>query len=126
MASDMPIRRTFFVGEGLDAHFIRLRWSDPEPVTWIDVEIFRVVSEKDGQPMFLNAPEMGPEMSTEARIPEIDGFVKWDGCTQLGFTDRDHLAMHFDGDEQIVQMCDAIREARRVALVDVMNGAEYL
>lgn len=118
-----PVGLEWFIGRDLGDWFVRLRWdSEADVVHWIDIELFEIASlDPDGSPMFRNSPEIGPDLSTVASVPDLSGFVKWDGCSQFYFPEAPGPQFHFDDDRSVVRVFEAIREARRVAMARVMR-----
>ncbi len=108
-------------------HFVRLRGKrndDDQSFTWIDFEVFTVPAFSEGAPSFYATDEFeiagergGLTTDIDAAFPSVTGFVKGDGCTQMWFHDQ---PVHFDSEDGMQAMFDAIKSARVKAL-DVMR-----
>jgi hypothetical protein len=85
-------------------------------VLWVDFELFNVTCRReDGTPEY-GKPSGGlsPDPFDERVEPDVEGFVKWDGCTQLYFQ-NDGPGFHADCWQDITEWVDAIRAARMLA-----------
>lgn len=84
---------------------IRLYWTPNEasghqPTHWIDFEIFEAVGldgvRDDSPPLYYatESRELSDGVTTDLNkaVPDVHGFVKWDGCTQIHFPD----GLHYD------------------------------
>ncbi len=111
------MKREFYVPRlELEGFLVRLSWSDmhghrPDRPSSVDIEIYDITSTSmDGTQAFY-----GEEHTPEPKVPLIRGFIKGDGCMQIGFTDEGYH-MHFDQDRHVDQLFRVISEARRAAL----------
>lgn len=113
-----------------DAYTIRLRWDDPKPgdhrpAYWINFELFSLLGPDEPRIYNKRGSTYSPnpvESIDEAEI-EVDGFVKWDGCTEYGFPggrphfcswrgiQAQHTAIELARDEGL-RLCESIDEYR--------------
>lgn len=122
------LRETFEVAHDGAGYVVKLFWEPSEtrvngtPI-WVDfeiVEIFGVVPEPPGQKR-LYSGENDPVSELGDAWPFINGFVKFDGCTQW-WADCAHVDEAVDLDV----LLGAIRLARHRALLAINEGAEQI
>lgn len=97
-----------------------IRWAFEEtPTHWVDFAVFSVVGCDESGPMYPSPGAMS-SMDTvsdiEEAAPTVEGFVKWDGCTQFSFPD----AVHIDSRDDMDSLFEAIQYARQVAMVEII------
>ncbi len=97
-----------------------IRWAyEDSPTHWVDFAVFDVVGCTDDGPCYL-LPGWGSTMDSTQDIeqagPMVEGFVKWDGCTQFSFPD----GVHIDSLDDMADLFAAIEHARRVAMVEII------
>lgn len=107
--------REFFFGDQDSEWLVRLEWSlsDDKAYT-VGFLMFEVRGRDAKHPM---ARLYGDNFSPKATEPEVQGDVKWDGCTSFHFGDT---AMHVCNGEELTLLFDTLAEVRRVALDEVM------
>lgn len=119
-------RRTIVLGDfhkpGSDETHVRL-FSEPNEdgeTYWVDFQIFEIVGcdhepyQAPGRKFFnrkgaTSSPD--PVYTYEEAQPIVDGFVKWDGCTQFEFPD----GVHVDCKRHLEALFSAVGEARKAA-----------
>lgn len=122
-----PLQEQFNHADGsVFGCIIRLYWtvsgtSGHQPTHWIDFEIFEAVGldgVRDDSPPLYYATESrelsdGVTTDLDKAVPDVSGFVKWDGCTQVYFSaDRDTPALHYDDRAGLAGILAAIVRAQ--------------
>ena len=108
-----------------DIDTFTIRWAraenDDGKCRWVDFAIYQVTMvEEDGRPLhpIPNAPSnMEVTDDIDKAGPLVEGFVKWDGCTQWSMPDGGHV----DGRRAYEAFLDALDEARHVALTEIID-----
>jgi hypothetical protein len=107
-----------------DAGGFTIRWAhDDEKPIWCDFAIYPVLGVELGGRVLYETPDAvnpmdAPTSDLDAAQPLVTGFVKWDGCTQWW----QHDGGHVDDRATFEEFFDALAEARRVALTEMLVG----
>lgn len=126
--SKNPVQQTYWThGQELGSYLVRFRWDPDEEsrVYWIDFEVHEVTTtDMDGNPSFMVGLELneGLTENPDEALPTVQGFVKWDGCTQIWFSDESPM-IHADCQEDLTCLFSCLTEIREKAL-DVMGTRE--
>lgn len=101
----------------LDGYAVRWAHADPDEqgVLWVDFAIYEVIGQDLAGRHLYRLPDWRGAMDNTTEIdaagPLIDGFVKWDGCTQWHQSEGAHI----DDLGGLRQLFAVIELARRVA-----------
>lgn len=96
----------------------RVRWETSEH--WLDFKAYEAISETlsgpdAGQKQFWEDPDKLSASPLNADVskckPTLEGFVKWDGCAEIGL-DR----QHFCGARDVAEFCEVLKALHRLAL----------
>lgn len=120
-----PLQEQFSFNDGVPfGRVVRLFWSPSEthqPTHWIDFEIFEAIGldgiNADSPPAYYASEERDLSANTttdlDKAVPDVSGFVKWDGCTQIYFSaDRNTPALHYDDRAGLAGLLAAIVRAQ--------------
>ncbi len=90
-------------------------------IYWVDVEIYACAG-YDAQGLLWPAKEQGAHSTHNPDDAEVvvDGFFKWDGCTQL------KMDVHVDDNDDLQRLFSAISLARREAAKIVIADKQGL
>lgn len=116
-----PLQEQFPAGDGsVLGRVVRLYWapsaaSGHQPTHWIDFDIYESVgldgTSDDSPPLYYatETRELSDGVTTDLdkAVPDVTGFVKWDGCTQIYFSEQ-QPALHYDDRESLAGMLAAI------------------
>lgn len=121
-----PLQEQFNHNDGaVFGRIVRLYWNpdtggDRRPTNSIDFEIYEPIGLDgpafDSPPFYYSTEErqLGKPTTTDldAAVPDVFGFVKWDGCTQVYFADKGP-ALHCDDCEGLAGVFAAITRVQR-------------
>jgi hypothetical protein len=122
-----PLQRTVTLDDyAAGSYVVRLYWGADPKVFWVDFEIYLVVARElapnhwgaragtvAGKPAY-HDDKLHFVTDIEAACPVVNGFVKWDGCTQFNLGRSGGLA-HVDSRAELRAFTAAIDKARELA-----------
>jgi hypothetical protein len=102
----------------MSEHVVRLHWAGDKQPTWIDFFVYPVVTyDSDGNREFCIGEDIADGITADIERAHhvCNGFVKWDGCTQIYFTEQGPQ-LHFDDADSMRQFFECLTFARARAV----------